>query len=195
MAFSPHRPEGKRDRASSLAVVPGGSADLAFRRAIYSAGEHGWGSSLPVGRSHLRQWKVTMEQQKQHAGPAVLVVDDEPWLRMALSDAFTDEGYDVSEAANAAEALAILQAQRDIGVVITDIQMPGSMDGLRLARYIRDAYPPIALIVASGAVVPQSSELPDDAIFLSKPINVPLLLERIAGIITAQRLSPGQGPK
>jgi len=127
-----------------------------------------------------------MEQLRHESSPAVLVVDDEPWLRMALSDAFTDAGYVVTEAANAAEALAVLQAQRDIGVVLTDIQMPGSMDGLRLARYIRDAYPPIALIVASGAVRPQSDELPADAIFLAKPIDVPLLVTRIAELVAAR---------
>jgi CheY-like chemotaxis protein len=136
----------------------------------------------------LVPWEIelVMEHADNGAGPAVLVVDDEPWLRMTLSDAFTDEGYSVAEAGNAAEALAILQAQRDIGVVITDIQMPGSMDGLRLARYIRDAYPPIALVVASGAVRPHLNELPADAIFLSKPIDIPQLLARIAELVAAR---------
>jgi CheY-like chemotaxis protein len=127
-----------------------------------------------------------MEHPVQDQAPAVLVVDDEPWLRMTLSDAFSDEGYAVNEAANAAEALAILKIRPDIGIVITDIQMPGSMDGLRLARYIRDAYPPIALVVASGAVRPQGDELPADAIFLAKPIDVPKLLARIAELVAAR---------
>jgi CheY-like chemotaxis protein len=128
-----------------------------------------------------------MEKHDGHPLPAVLVVDDEAWLRITLSDAFTDEGYDVVEAANSAEALALLQARPDIGIVITDIQMPGSMDGLRLARYVRDAYPPIALIVASGAVRPDSKDLPADAIFLAKPIDMRMLLARIAGLVAARQ--------
>jgi CheY-like chemotaxis protein len=127
-----------------------------------------------------------MQHPDEQLTPAVLVVDDEPWQRMMLSDAFSDAGYDVVEAANAAEALAALQARRDIGIVVTDIQMPGSMDGLRLARYVRDAYPPIALIVASGAVRPESRDLPADAIFLAKPIDVPAMLARIADLVAAR---------
>jgi CheY-like chemotaxis protein len=128
-----------------------------------------------------------MQHHDEKLTPAVLVVDDEPWQRMMLSDAFSDAGYEVVEAANAAEALAALQASSDIGIVVTDIQMPGSMDGLRLARYVRDAYPPIALIVSSGAVRPESRDLPHDAIFLAKPIDVPAMLARIADLVAARR--------
>lgn len=113
----------------------------------------------------------------------ILVVDDEPLLRMVLVDLFEDAGFKVREAAHAAEALAILKAQPSIRIVITDIQMPGSMDGLRLASYIHDAYPPIALIVSSGAITPVA--LPDDAIFMPKPIDYQLLLETVRSLAKA----------
>lgn len=122
-----------------------------------------------------------MMADRQH----VLVVDDEPVLRMILVDLLEGEGYAVEEASNAAEALEVLQALPSIRIVVTDIQMPGSMDGLRLARYIRDAYPPIALIVSSGAVRSEQGALPDDAVFLSKPVDHRELLRVIEDRLSA----------
>jgi len=122
-----------------------------------------------------------MMADRQH----VLVVDDEPVLRMILVDLLEGEGYAVEEASNAAEALEVLQALPSIRIVVTDIQMPGSMDGLRLARYLRDAYPPIALIVSSGAVRPEQDALPDDAVFLSKPVDHRELLRVIEDRLSA----------
>ncbi len=122
-----------------------------------------------------------MMADRQH----VLVVDDEPVLRMILVDLLEGEGYAVEEASNAAGALEVLQALPSIRIVVTDIQMPGSMDGLRLARYIRDAYPPIALIVSSGTVRPEQGALPDDAVFLSKPVDHRELLRVIEDRVSA----------
>lgn len=122
------------------------------------------------------------EDHRQAGEETILVVDDEPLLRMLLIDLFEDAGYCVAEAASAAAALAVLEATPSIRIVITDIQMPGSMDGLRLARYIHDAYPPIALIVASGAVMPRDDELPGGAIFISKPVNNGQLLQCVASL-------------
>ena len=122
-----------------------------------------------------------MMADRQH----VLVVDDDPVLRMILVDLLEGEGYAVEEASNAAEALEVLQALPSIRIVVTDIQMPGSMDGLRLARYIRDAYPPIALIVSSGAIRPEQGALPDDAVFLSKPVDHRELLRVIEDRLSA----------
>jgi two-component system, response regulator PdtaR len=114
---------------------------------------------------------------------SVLVVDDEPLLRLALVDLFEDAHYTVLEAGSAAEALDVLRVSPDVRVVVTDIQMPGSMDGLRLAQYIHDAYPPIALIVASGAVTPGEHELPVTAIFMPKPVNFAALLAQVEVLV------------
>lgn len=113
----------------------------------------------------------------------VLVVDDEPLLRMTLVDLFEDAGFKVREASHAAEALTVLEASPEIRIVVTDIQMPGSMDGLKLAAYIRNAYPPIALIISSGAIEPDRSSLPPNAIFMPKPINGATLLQTIRSLV------------
>ncbi|MGE4322204.1 MAG: response regulator [Sphingobium sp.] len=111
--------------------------------------------------------------------PHILVVDDEPLLRMVLVDLLEGEGYAVREASDAAEALALLKAEPAFRIVVTDIQMPGSMDGLRLAQYIHDAYPPIALIICSGAVSPDRTALPDQAVFMPKPVDRALLISTV----------------
>jgi CheY-like chemotaxis protein len=67
--------------------------------------------------------------------PVVLIVEDEFLIRMASAEAIRDAGFEVLEAANADEAIGILESRRDIRVVFTDIQMPGSMDGAKLAHF------------------------------------------------------------
>jgi DNA-binding LytR/AlgR family response regulator len=78
-------------------------------------------------------------------------------------------GYRALEAFNADEAIAILEARKDIRVVFTDIDMPGSMNGLKLARAIRDRWPPIELILTSGHFDVPQSEVPERGLFFSKP--------------------------
>lgn len=109
----------------------------------------------------------------------VLVVEDEPIVRLDAIQLLTDAGFRVIEAGNADEAISILEERRDIRVVVTDIQMPGSMDGLKLAATIRDRWPPIALIVTSGRLVVQPQELPERGRFLAKPYNGPRLIEAV----------------
>jgi len=84
--------------------------------------------------------------------PVVLIVEDESLLRISAAEMIADAGYDVVEAGSADEAIAILEARADIHIVFTDIQMPGSMDGLKLARFVRDRWPPIKLVATSGHV-------------------------------------------
>ena len=78
-------------------------------------------------------------------------------------------GFDVVEAANADDAIKILEARRDITVVFTDIQMPGSMDGLKLARAVRGRWPPIKIVATSGLVDVGEKDLPEGGRFLAKP--------------------------
>ncbi|WP_395014718.1 response regulator [Dongia sp.] len=109
----------------------------------------------------------------------VLVVEDEPLVRLDAIETLMRAGYRVIEAANADEAIAILEIRRDIRVVVTDIQMPGSMDGLKLAATIRDRWPPIALIVTSGQIVLRERDIPERGRFLQKPYSGPRLVEAI----------------
>ena len=103
--------------------------------------------------------------------PVVLIVEDEFLLRMDAVDMILAAGFEVVEAANADEAIEILEARRDITVVFTDIQMPGSMDGLKLARAVRGRWPPIKIIATSGHLHVMESDLPEGGRFLPKPYN------------------------
>lgn len=101
----------------------------------------------------------------------VLVVEDDVFIRLDVIDILEDAGFDVLEAGNADEAIRVLESRSGIDAVLTDIEMPGSMDGIRLAHVVRDRWPPVHLVVASGHELPPTSQLPDGARFLSKPFR------------------------
>jgi len=102
---------------------------------------------------------------------AVLIVEDEPLVRFCAAQIVQEAGFAVIEAANADEAIAILESRRDIRVVFTDMHMPGSMDGLRLAHAVRDRWPPIKIIVTSGREWVGPHDLPDGGRFFAKPYD------------------------
>ena len=99
----------------------------------------------------------------------ILVVEDEALIRINAAEMIRDLGFDVIEAANADQAISLLESTSEISVVFTDIQMPGSMDGLRLVAMVRKRWPPVALLVTSGQFRPKAGELPDNVHFLPKP--------------------------
>lgn len=99
----------------------------------------------------------------------VLVVEDEALLLFSISDELKDAGFEVLEAVNAQQALALLEQNPDVKAIFTDINMPGSMDGLALSRYVRDRWPPIKIIVTSGKRRPSDQELPEEQLFVPKP--------------------------
>ena len=101
--------------------------------------------------------------------PVVLIVEDEFLLRMNAAEMIADAGFEVAEAANADEAIAILEARPNIHVVFTDVQMPGSMDGLKLARFVRGRWPPIKIVATSGFVRVGEQDLPEGSRFVTKP--------------------------
>ena len=101
--------------------------------------------------------------------PVVLIVEDEYLLRINAAEMITEAGFDVLEAGNADEAIAILERRLDIHIVFTDIQMPGSMDGLKFARYVRGKWPPIKIIATSAHFDVRQDDLPDGGVFLPKP--------------------------
>jgi CheY-like chemotaxis protein len=103
--------------------------------------------------------------------PVVLIVEDEFLLRMDAVDMIAAAGFEVVEAANADDAIEILESRPDITVIFTDIQMPGSMDGLRLARAVRGRWPPIKIIATSGHVHVRETDLPEGGRFLPKPYS------------------------
>ncbi len=101
----------------------------------------------------------------------VLVVEDEPLQRMMAVDLVLDAGFDVVEAWSADEAVTILENRTDIRIVFTDVDMPGSMDGLKLAAAIRDRWPPIEVIVTSGHARMSDVTLPVGSVFFPKPYD------------------------
>lgn len=103
------------------------------------------------------------------ASQKILVVEDEALLRFTISDELRDVGYEVFEASNADEAIRVLESDKDIRLIFTDIDMPGSMDGLDLAAMVRDRWPPVRIIVTSGKQRPHSMELPQGGSFMPKP--------------------------
>jgi CheY-like chemotaxis protein len=103
--------------------------------------------------------------------PVVLIVEDEFLLRMDAVDMIGAAGFEVAEAANADQAIEILESRPDVTVVFTDIQMPGSMDGLKLARAVRGRWPPIKIVATSGHVGVRETDLPDGGRFLPKPYS------------------------
>ena len=100
---------------------------------------------------------------------SILVVDDEALIRMATMSIVEDAGYSVVEAANADEAIIMLERCPGIAAVLTDINMPGTMDGLELSRLIRDRWPLIGLVVTSGRYVARAVQMPIGVHFISKP--------------------------
>jgi CheY-like chemotaxis protein len=109
--------------------------------------------------------------QSENMRPVVLIVEDEYLIRMDAVDMVRAAGFDVVEAANADEAILILEDRLDITVVFTDVQMPGSMDGLNLAASIRGRWPPIRIVAASGLVNVSAEHLPSGSRFLHKPYS------------------------
>ena len=101
--------------------------------------------------------------------PHVLVVEDEFFSRLHAVNLVEAAGYKAIEASNVDEAIAILEPRKDIRIVFTDIDMPGSMDGLKLARAVRDRWPPIELILTSGHFDLPEDKIPERGLFFSKP--------------------------
>lgn len=103
--------------------------------------------------------------------PAVIVVEDEAFILMDIVEQLQAEGFRVYEASNADRAIELLSLHPEIGLLFTDIDMPGSMDGLKLAAAVRDRWPPVRIIVTSGARMIEAKDMPHGSVFFSKPYN------------------------
>jgi len=120
--------------------------------------------------------------------PNVLVVEDEMILRMRAVDIVEDAGFNPVEAVNADQAIAILESRSDISLLFTDIQMPGSIDGLKLAHAVHDRWPTIKIILVSGQVKPPESERPADSRFFGKPLGVDQMVAELQAMVGAGAL-------
>ncbi|WP_309242859.1 response regulator [Lichenibacterium dinghuense] len=101
----------------------------------------------------------------------VLVIEDQPILRLMAVDLVEEAGFEALEARGADDAVRLLETRDDIRLVFTDIDLADGADGLRLAHVIRDRWPPVGIIVTSGRRRPQSRELPVSGVFFGKPYD------------------------
>jgi two-component system, response regulator PdtaR len=127
------------------------------------------------------------------AVPVVLVVEDDQLLRLMAVDVVEEAGFVAIEAANADEAIVILEARADIAVILTDIDMPGTMDGLKLSHAVRHRWPPIKILIVSGKAPLNDADLPAETRFFSKPYSVPGLISELRSLIappSAQETAP-----
>ena len=111
----------------------------------------------------------------------VLVVEDDSLINLMATDELKTAGYEVISAFNADEAIEILENRGDIRLIFTDIDMPGSMDGLKLAAAVRHRWPPVQIVVTSGKQSP--SELPQGTVFIPKPYTSAKITETVARLI------------
>jgi DNA-binding NtrC family response regulator len=111
----------------------------------------------------------------------VLVVEDDSLINLMATDELKRAGHEVISAFNADEAIDILESRGDIRLIFTDIDMPGSMDGLKLAAAVRHRWPPVQIIITSGMWSP--SELPEGAVFISKPYSAAKMVESVARLV------------
>ncbi|WP_158814193.1 response regulator [Methylocapsa sp. S129] len=110
-----------------------------------------------------------MEQSHSQNPTTVLVVEDEPFIRLDALDMIKEAGFRTYEAGGAEEAIRLLEEHADIGILFTDVNMPGSMNGLELARSVRDRWPPVKIIIASGQMTLRNEDMPRESVFFSKP--------------------------
>jgi CheY-like chemotaxis protein len=127
-----------------------------------------------------------MGQAIQRKQATVLVVEDEPLIQMMTADALDDAGFAVLEAWNADEALRVLEKRgHEVQLMLTDVNMPGSIDGLALADRVHARWPEILILVTSGQVRPCADELPAKGRFLPKPYRTAAMLDQINDLMHA----------
>lgn len=115
----------------------------------------------------------------------VLIVEDDLLIRMVLADTLADEGYDVIEAGTVLEAVAVL-GRRKIDAVITDVDMPGGLSGLDLARMISSSDMKVPVIITSGGSIVAPEELPSDAVFMPKPYGMNAISAMVGEMTAAE---------
>jgi CheY-like chemotaxis protein len=160
----------RENRAVALGIRPADGASQ--KQACRSQAQ---ADRWPAGTSTAASGSDRMEDKRNFL---VLVVDDEPMVRIVATEGLEDAGFSVIEACSAEHALALLQTRGDVGALFTDVNMPGAMDGIGLARRVHELWPGVRIVVTSGRGLPEP--VPDDGRFLRKPYSV----DELAHVIT-----------
>ena len=128
--------------------------------------------------------------------PIVLLVEDEPLVRLTQADVLREAGFWVVEAYNADEAFEILRRKAYVRVVLTDVDMPGSIDGFEFARLVAQGWPEVGVLVTSGKALPRQGDLPHSAVFIAKPVRPAALVEQLHALMerSTQREDPSAAP-
>ena len=116
--------------------------------------------------------------------PTVLLVEDEPLVRATQVDILQEAGFWVLEAHDADEAFEILKRRVGVRVVLTDVDMPGSLDGFEFSRLVAQGWPEVGVLVISGKAFPEEGDLPLSAVSLPKPVRPDALTAQIAALMT-----------
>jgi two-component system, response regulator PdtaR len=118
-------------------------------------------------------------EQTSASSTTILVVEDEPLVRLVGTLLLADAGFNVIEACNAEEALRVLEAGSDVRIVFTDVEMPGALDGFGLARCVHERWPSIGVIVTSGRCEPPRQKTGLNELFVAKPYASSTLMHKI----------------
>lgn len=128
----------------------------------------------PLGRMNLRSTA---------SRAVILLVEDEPLVRLVGADLLEEAGFEVVEAADGDEALSILETRPDVQVLFTDINMPGSLDGLELARVVHERWPDVHLLVTSGRFQLRSDDIPNAGQFVAKPYEPAAVIRKLRAML------------
>jgi two-component system, response regulator PdtaR len=131
---------------------------------------------------------LAVDQATKDTRNVVLIVEDEPLVRLSISHALLQAGFEVLTSSNGAEALELIATRPGVFAVVTDIVMPGAVDGFELAREVQHRWPDIGIVVVSGQMEPPKSHCPGGVFFLSKPFKASTLL-RLLREIAERRVS------
>jgi CheY-like chemotaxis protein len=122
-------------------------------------------------------------ERGDRAAPVILIVESDPDLRMVAVQFVKEEAFETLEADDADQALAMLESWSEIAVLFTNIDMPGSMNGLKLARVVSNRWPAIEILIASGHVRLPLTDLPPNSRFLGKPYRAEAMMAELHSLV------------
>jgi CheY-like chemotaxis protein len=143
-----------------------------------------------IGRSrdrlmilHLHSFRF-VDVMTDKPAPVILIVEDDPLLRMLAVEFIDEAGFGTLEACDADQAIAILESRSEIAVLFTDVDMPGSMDGLQLARVVSNRWPAMEILIASGHVRLRQADMPPNGRFLGKPYLAAAMIADLHSLVS-----------
>lgn len=128
-----------------------------------------------------------MKQAEKPLSTGVLVAEDEPLIRMLAVEMVEEAGFEAHEAGSADNAISVLEKHKNICILFTDVNMPGTMDGLKLAQYVHNRWPSVKIIVTTGRRALGPDQLPSGTVFLQKPYSLGCLANKL------REIGPGVG--